>query len=133
MKEGSKFIITRIPEFNELEEDLINFFKTDNSFLGWLLTLNDKEFKEVYYTYSLEDRFYSLICLTKGIFTIGQEYTFEGFKEIYSKMQVNVELINLVKLGLVQYSTNEDDDKWTFQLTEKGKQEAERILLENPK
>lgn len=118
-------------QFNEsrTDEDLEfeEFYKENNTVLGWLLYIDDSLFNRIHSF--LEEEFVDEGCATilANILLImlkvnyTEKFSKEDYEYMYKKLIVDVNLINMVKEGLLTYKVADKDDNWEFKRTEKGK------------
>lgn len=112
------FLIDRekiIKHQTSTQEYLEKFLEMDKSFLGYLLTLSEEEFRDAYREVSeIESDHLAvdalLILESSGITKINA-------KDLAAEMlktEHKYDVISLVRRGLINYEVADSDDKWNF-------------------
>jgi len=122
------------------EQNYAEHLKLDDSFMGWLLTLNKEEFDYVYknmthdfvnYPNDGETFLFTQIEMHKR----GQSMIL--YEDLIKDMDLKkglVQLIDMVRKGLLTYTPAETDLLWEFQATPKGLEVQRKLMiLENLK
>lgn len=102
--------------------DMVDFFKHSKSHLGYLLTINDQEFKDGYTMVSKESMadvagnpevIGEAVVIMKyidGMDSFSVNHVIEKVKEMIG----NYTLISLTRKGLINYTIGEKDEDWKF-------------------
>lgn len=115
-----------LQDLSPIEQNYFDFLDIDDSFLGWLLTLNDVEFQQVRQGMGMDENFQpdgSKPLLLTQIEMYKRKESQATFKELLEDLvrkQKMISLISLVREGLLEYETDKDDLDWEFKLTPKG-------------
>lgn len=108
-----------------LEKNYLEFLELDDSFMGWLLTLNKDEFAQVFASY-LAGRGMGLHFVELAHKDIWQVLESEVTKRI-EEHRVYIKTAFMIKEGYYDYEAGATDSTWKIKITEKG-----RALEGNP-
>lgn len=120
-------------EMPELVQELIEHYKIDKSFMGFLMTLNTEEIHLLQDKLETPTDLYSVIPIIvhyKGIPEEGTVITHKALTETLGACLSDLNLIEMYKDGKLNAvpSPDGDDNEWVFSLTEKGREEAKKML-----
>ena len=103
-------------DLSPIQDELMSFYETQPSHLGFLLSITQKEFNRAYKRIQdIEDSYLAiesalLIYLSKK----SDEFSDEEMQEMIGGVEADYNLISLVRKGLVKYKIADEDGKWTF-------------------
>lgn len=103
----------------ELEQNYLEFLDMSESFMGWLLTLNDEEFATVFTAY-MDGNGMGLHFVEYAHKDIWQILQSEMTKRIVAH-KVYLRTIFLVREGIYTYTAGSTDNQWRVSFSEKGK------------
>lgn len=118
----------------ELIQEMIEHYKHSNSFAGFLMTLKPEEVTFLADRLEAKDDAHGVMVLIahyKGLPEEGTEFTHEEIEGTLAGCMADLTLVETVKEGYMTAEMPEDGgDNWTYHLTEKGEEEAKRMLDE---
>ena len=110
-----------------IEKNYLEFLELSDSFLGWLLTLSEEEFRYVYknvtHNYRQDPQggisflFTQVELIHKGVSIM----LLSELEEDIKRKRFFTLLIQAVKKKLVRYKVGKTDMEWKFEVTEEGK------------
>ena len=115
-KAGSMIQVCELSDYTPLEYYFIEHCEVDQrkSVLGWLLTLNKEEFKEVSVAVRKEESLLPLLILTDCELVEGVSLNKGELDKVSTQLKGAISLVHGIKKGDIGFNPKEKDEDWEF-------------------
>ena len=137
MREDYKFQVGFVTKFGKLDISLIeNYKEIGDSLLSWMIMLDDEEFEDL--RKEVDDLvkdsgntryILPLIVHCKGKPIEGTYITSIDILNAIRRIRASFTVISLCRKKLIDYTPNEDDEKWAFFKKDLTDESFERLVL----
>lgn len=120
-----------LSNLTELENDFYNFIQTVRSFNGWVVTLDEAEFKQVMDEFLVKNAAKRKVppkyTLIEYVLDNKLKFKHSEFVDDLILKYDHLQKIGLSKLGYATYEVAELDKDWIFRITKAGYKKAREI------